>query len=182
MHLLLHPEYLAQFDIIFLPYEYFKADYDYYIAKQPSLRRELRVIHYNSPLFCMEWWRVVLDEVHLVENSIRLLYRCASLQYENIWCISGTPFNRNLSEMQETMFLMKIPQYNNISVWKECIRVLFFLIFLICRSRFRSESTEWPICCPTWSPNTIGEPRSEIWNGFRRVWFLRSLVVSSLCF
>lgn len=149
LHLLLHPEYLAQFDIVFLPYEYFKTDYDYYIAKQPALRRELRVIHYNSPLFCMEWWRVVLDEVHLVENSIRLLYRCASLHYENIWCISGTPFNKNLSEMQEAMFLMKIPQYSNISVWERCIRVLFFYIPLTCRSHFLSESAEWLICCLT---------------------------------
>lgn len=128
MHLLLHPEYLAKFDIIFLPYEYFKADYDFYIAKQPVLRTELRVIYYNSPLFCMDWWRVVLDEVHLVENSISLLNRCASLHYENMWCISGTPFNKNLSEMQETMYLLDIPQYRNNYVWNECIRVLLLFV------------------------------------------------------
>lgn len=66
---------------------------------------------------------MVLDEVHLVENSINLFSRCAALHYENLWCISGTPFNKNLSEMQEIMFLLKIPQYSNSSVWEKCVRV-----------------------------------------------------------
>lgn len=123
LRILLFPEVLAQFDIIFLPYESFRGDYTFFMSQRPSLRNQITESRVTSPIFCMEWWRVVLDEVHLVENSRDLFKRCSTLQYENLWCISGTPFNRNLSEMQGIMELLKIPYFCNSDTWKKCVEV-----------------------------------------------------------
>lgn len=80
MPLLLFPEYLAQFDIVFARYDGFKQDYDVFVSQKRELRRAAAFPSFISPLFCVEWWRLVLDEMHLVEHSSRLLTCCSQLR------------------------------------------------------------------------------------------------------
>lgn len=124
MPLLLFPEYLAQFDIVFARYDGFKQDYDVFVSQKRELRRAAAFPSFISPLFCVEWWRLVLDEMHLVEHSSRLLTCCSQLRRVHVWCVSGTPFNRSLDEMNGVMNLLSIRHYCDSAIWKECVSVL----------------------------------------------------------
>ena len=81
--LLLHPEFIAQFDIVFVQYETFHRDYLAFTSKRPALRYASRYPGYVSPLFRLQFWRVVLDEMHLIEGSEEELIRCNSLERVN---------------------------------------------------------------------------------------------------
>ena len=121
--LLLFPEFLAQFDIIITHYDNFAQDYNSFVAQQRELRHRSTFPSIKSPLFCIEWWRLVLDEMHLVESSSRLLNCCLELSKVNVWCVSGTPFNSSLDEMSGVMKLLNVCQYSDSYVWRECISV-----------------------------------------------------------
>lgn len=99
MPLLLHPEFLAQFDIVFVQYETFLRDYQVYVAERRQLRRQPRFPSMTSPLFQLQWWRIVFDEMQLVESNMEALARCNTLDCVNMWCVIGTPFNRNLQDL-----------------------------------------------------------------------------------
>jgi SNF2 family DNA or RNA helicase len=43
-------------------------------------------------LASVQWWRVVLDEAHLIRNQRSLSFKvCQSLRAQNRWCLTGTP-------------------------------------------------------------------------------------------
>ena len=121
--LLLHPEFIAQFDIVFVQYETFHRDYLAFVPKKPTLRHASRYPGYTSPLFRLQFWRVVLDEMHLVEMNEQELLRCDSLERVNLWCVSGTPFNRDISELYAVMLLLQIPFYAWKWIWNRTITV-----------------------------------------------------------
>lgn len=121
--LLLFPEFLAQFDIVVAHYDAFTQDYNAFVSQKRELRRQSTFPSIMSPLFCLDWWRLVLDEMHLVESSSRLLNCCLELSKEKVWCVSGTPFNTSLDEMSGVMSLLGVYHYCNASVWRQCISV-----------------------------------------------------------
>ena len=93
------------------------------MSQKRELRRAAAFPSFISPLFCVEWWRLVLDEMHLVEHSSRLLTCCSQLRRIHVWCVSGTPFNRSLDEMNGVMNLLSIRHYCDSAIWKECVSV-----------------------------------------------------------
>lgn len=43
-------------------------------------------------LASVQWWRVVLDEAHLIRNHRSQSFKaCQSLRAQNRWCLTGTP-------------------------------------------------------------------------------------------
>lgn len=123
MPLLLHPEFLAQFDIVFVQYETFLRDYQVYVAERRQLRRQPRFPSMTSPLFQLQWWRIVFDEMQLVESNMEALARCNTLDCVNMWCVSGTPFNRNLQDLFGVVRLLRLPYYGDRDMWTKCIAV-----------------------------------------------------------
>ena len=51
------------------------------------------------------------------------LLRCDSLERVNLWCVSGTPFNRDISELYAVMLLLQIPFYAWKWIWNRTITV-----------------------------------------------------------
>lgn len=126
MPLLLHPEFLAQFDIVFVQYETFLRDYQVYIGEKRELRHKSRFPSMTSPLFRLQWWRIVFDEMQLVETNMDALIRCNTLDSVNMWCVSGTPFNRNLQDLFSIVRLLRLPTYDDRDKWTKCIAVRIF--------------------------------------------------------
>lgn len=116
-------DFLSSFDIIIVPYNIFTAEYDSFTAIKPTFRKISRHPTCISPLFLIHYWRIVLDEVHLVESSASLMKQISILERKYTWCVSGTPFNVKFNEMFCVMVLLNVYHYSIPSVWKDCIEV-----------------------------------------------------------
>jgi len=54
-----------------------------------------------TPLLSVEWWRCVLDEAQLVETTTaRTAAMALRLQAKHRWCVTGTPIQRALHDLQ----------------------------------------------------------------------------------
>lgn len=72
--------------------------------------------------FGLHWYRVILDEAHTIKNrNAKATKACCALRAEYRWCLTGTPMQNNLDELQSLINFLKIKPYNDLSVWKDQI-------------------------------------------------------------
>ena len=68
------------------------------------------------------WYRVILDEAHSIKNrNAKSTLACYSLNSHYRWCLTGTPLQNNLDELQSLIRFLRIAPYDNLSMWKEHI-------------------------------------------------------------
>ena len=68
------------------------------------------------------WYRIVLDEAHTIKNrNAKTTQACYSLNAEYRWCLTGTPMQNNLDELQSLIRFLRIKPYNELKVWKDGI-------------------------------------------------------------
>lgn len=69
--------------------------------------------------FGLHWYRVILDEAHTVKNrNAKATKACYALRAEYRWCLTGTPMQNNLDEIQSLIKFLRIKPYDDLSVWK----------------------------------------------------------------
>ena len=67
----------------------------------------------------MRWWRVILDESHAMKsNNTNHSRAIKSLVAENKWCVTGTPFNNNISDISNQMSFLEMPPFTNGSIFR----------------------------------------------------------------
>lgn len=72
--------------------------------------------------FGLHWWRVVLDEAHTIKNrNAKMTKACYALRSEYRWCLTGTPMQNNLDELQSLVRFLQIKPYDDIKEWKDQI-------------------------------------------------------------
>ncbi|EDV27774.1 uncharacterized protein TRIADDRAFT_53804 [Trichoplax adhaerens] len=100
----INPSVLANYDIIITTYETLQQDI-YHIADnhgnvQKQLRFTRRYLALPSPLPCINWWRICLDEAQMVENvTARAAEMVLKLQCIHRWCVTGTPVQRGIEDL-----------------------------------------------------------------------------------
>ncbi|KIN01309.1 hypothetical protein OIDMADRAFT_103925 [Oidiodendron maius Zn] len=72
--------------------------------------------------FGMHWYRVILDEAHTIKNrNAKATIACCALRSEYRWCLTGTPMQNNLDELQSLIKFLRIKPYDDLREWKDQI-------------------------------------------------------------
>ncbi|EEH47507.1 uncharacterized protein PADG_03591 [Paracoccidioides brasiliensis Pb18] len=72
--------------------------------------------------FAIYWYRVVLDEAHTIKNrNAKATQAACSLKSEYRWCLTGTPTQNNLDELQSLINFLRIKPYNDLASWRDQI-------------------------------------------------------------
>jgi SNF2 family DNA or RNA helicase len=72
--------------------------------------------------FGVHWYRLILDEAHSIKNrnAKSTLAACALNSWYR-WCLTGTPLQNNLDELQSLIKFLRIKPYCELPRWKEAI-------------------------------------------------------------
>ncbi|KAK4044253.1 SNF2 family N-terminal domain-containing protein [Parachaetomium inaequale] len=69
--------------------------------------------------FGIHWFRVILDEAHSIKNrNAKATKACYALRSEFRWCLTGTPMQNNLDELQSLVHFLRIPPYDDLAEWR----------------------------------------------------------------
>ncbi|KAL2011478.1 hypothetical protein VTN00DRAFT_4196 [Thermoascus crustaceus] len=77
-------------------------------------------------LFSVEFFRVILDEAHLIKNRRSKSARaCYELRAVHRWVLTGTPIVNRLEDLFSLVRFLKVEPWSNFSFWKTFITVPF---------------------------------------------------------
>lgn len=80
----------------------------------------------DSIIFHIEWFRVVLDEAHMIRRRETTLYQAATqLSARFRWCLTGTPIQNHLEDVGSLLAFLRVSQFENKAVYKNNIVVPF---------------------------------------------------------
>jgi SNF2 family DNA or RNA helicase len=72
--------------------------------------------------FGVHWYRMILDEAHTIKNrNAKSTLACCALESWYRWCLTGTPMQNNLDELQSLIKFLRIKPYCNLPEWKTAI-------------------------------------------------------------
>ena len=101
------PKELAQYDVVITTYQILVSEHGH---SNDSLK---------SGCFGLNWYRVILDEAHSIKNrNAKMTKACCALSSEFRWCLTGTPMQNNLDELQSLIKFLRITPYDNLAEWR----------------------------------------------------------------
>ena len=72
--------------------------------------------------FGVHWYRIILDEAHTIKNrNAKATQACYALRAQYRWCLTGTPMQNHLDELQSLIRFLRIQPYNDLAVWRNDI-------------------------------------------------------------
>ena len=106
-------EDLKKYDVVITTYQILVSEHG---SSSPRLDGP------QSGCFGIHWYRIILDEAHSIKNRQAKATKAAyALRSEYRWCLTGTPMQNNLDELQSLIQFLRIKPYCEISSWKEQI-------------------------------------------------------------
>ncbi|KKY24365.1 putative snf2 family helicase [Phaeomoniella chlamydospora] len=73
-------------------------------------------------VFGVNWYRIILDEAHTIKNrNAKATQAAYALNAEYRWCLSGTPMQNNLDELQSLIRFLRIKPYDDLATWRDQI-------------------------------------------------------------
>ncbi|KAF9695170.1 hypothetical protein EKO04_006891 [Ascochyta lentis] len=80
----------------------------------------------NGLLNEIEWYRLVLDEAHIIRRQATGLNRTvADIRARSRWCLTGTPIQNRLEDIGSLFAFLRINPFHSISAFKKSVAVPF---------------------------------------------------------
>ncbi|KAG6005171.1 hypothetical protein E4U21_000363 [Claviceps maximensis] len=104
---------LAQYDVVVTTFQILVSEF----GNSGNAENDAKV-----GCFGLRWWRVILDEAHTIKNrNTKSTKACYALRSEYRWCLSGTPMQNNLDDLQSLVKFLRIRPYDDLKQWREHI-------------------------------------------------------------
>ncbi|EEQ88289.1 hypothetical protein RJZ56_000450 [Blastomyces dermatitidis] len=104
-----HADSLSHFDVVITTYGTLSSEHAS-SEKKPT------------GCFANHWYRIILDEAHTIKNrNAKATQAACALRSEYRWCLTGTPMQNNLDELQSLINFLRIKPYNDLAAWREQI-------------------------------------------------------------
>jgi SNF2 family DNA or RNA helicase len=101
---------LRKFDVVITTYQTLSSEH-------ADSQGELKI-----GCFGVKWYRVILDEAHSIKNrNAKATKAACALNAEYRWCLTGTPMQNNLDELQSLIHFLRIKPYDDLNVWRDQI-------------------------------------------------------------
>ncbi len=79
-----------------------------------------------SPLHGIVWYRIVLDEAHIIRHRQTTFYQtCLQLTAVNRWCLTGTPIQNTLDDIGALFSFIKVRPFDSIGTFRSYITMPF---------------------------------------------------------
>ncbi|KAG9503234.1 hypothetical protein J7337_006077 [Fusarium musae] len=80
----------------------------------------------NSPLYQLGWYRIVLDEAHIIRRpSTKFFQACEYLHANSRWCLSGTPIQNKLADIGSLFRFIRAEPFDKASEFRKWIETPF---------------------------------------------------------
>ena len=78
--------------------------------------------HLKAGCFGVKWHRIILDEAHSIKNrNAKATKAACALEARFRWCLTGTPMQNNLDELQSLIHFLRIKPYEDLNAWRDQI-------------------------------------------------------------
>lgn len=103
-------EELKKYDVVITTYNILTTEH-------AACSKDLKV-----GVFGVHWYRVILDEAHTIKNrNAKMTQACYNLRSHYRWCLTGTPMQNNLDELQSLIHFLDIKPYCELPQWRNHI-------------------------------------------------------------
>ncbi|KAI4142419.1 MAG: hypothetical protein L6R39_004946 [Caloplaca ligustica] len=107
------PEDLRKYDVVITTYQILVSEHGSSSERDDGPK---------AGCFGVHWYRVILDEAHTIKNrNAKATQACYALRGEYRWCLTGTPMQNNLDELQSLIKFLRIKPYNELAIWRDQI-------------------------------------------------------------
>lgn len=101
-------------------------DYDVVITTYGTLTSESATAasekSKKNGIFAVHWYRIILDEAHTIKNrNAKATQAACALDARFRWCLTGTPMQNNLDELQSLIKFLRIKPFDDLAAWRDQI-------------------------------------------------------------
>jgi SNF2 family DNA or RNA helicase len=106
-------EKLKQYDVVITTYQVLASEHASGGDGPDGLKKGCLAVN---------WYRTMLDEAHTIKNrNAKMTKACYEIRSHYRWCLTGTPMQNNLDELQSLIKFLRIQPYCDMANWKDSI-------------------------------------------------------------